>query len=143
MEYNLSENINYCREFVSSVSGLILYSHAVPSFLALVSGFYVFSKSKKSLLSGLFFAITLCFSLWSLLDYFVWFSYDKSSVLMYAWSLLPIVSAALFAGSLYFIYVFVKKEDLPFLFKVVLFILIMSFVVLSPSDINLQSYDLQ
>lgn len=143
MEYNLSENINYCREFVSSVSGLILYSHVVPSFLALVSGFYVFSKSKRSLLSGLFFAITLFFSIWSLLDYFVWFSYDRSSVLMYAWSLLPIVSAALFSGALYFIYVFIKKEDLPFVLKVVLFILIMSFIVLSPSDINLQSYDLQ
>jgi len=143
MEYNLSENISYCRDFVSSVSGLILYSHVVPSFLALISGFYVLSKSRKSLLSGLFFVITLCFSMWSLLDYFVWFSYDKSSILMYAWSLLPMVSATLFAGSLYFMYVFIKKEDLPFGFKVVLFIFIMSFVVLSPLDINLQSYDLQ
>lgn len=136
-----TQSIIYCREFVSEISSLILYSHIPTALISLIAASYLLKQDPESLLTKLFFIISICFSVWSFLDIIIWFGYNNPSIIMYSWSLIESISATLFIFSFYFIYVFMTNKDLPNFLKIILFMSILPFIVLIPTEMNLVGYD--
>ena len=96
------------------------YSHLISIFFALLLGFLVFFKAKRNILSKIFFAFTISFSLWLAGDLITWAS--NNFPLIYAsWSLLVYIEILFFILGLYFIIVFVRKSDVSIYVKLLLF----------------------
>lgn len=113
--------INTCYILTAgSIRNIAYYSHLIPVFFALLLGFLVLFKAKKSILSKIFFAFSISFSLWLIGDLIAWTS--NNYYLIYAsWSLLVYIEILFFILGLYFIIVFVKKSDITILPKLLLF----------------------
>ena len=143
MDYNILKNIEYCREIVDSFKGLLIYSHIPIAIISFILGIYVIVKDRKSLLSQLFFSITVIFALWSFLDLMIWVKYDSSSLVMYYWAPIEILSVLLFMLSIYFSHVFLVGKDFPFSSKLIFLLVISPMLVVTPTTLNLQVFDLQ
>ena len=112
MEFNFTQNVQYCKDIVDAVSGLLYYSHIPSAVVSLLIGFFVLFKSKFSLLGKILFSITLSFSLWVISSLSIWVLYYKNSVVMSAWSPIEIFDILLFILCLYFAYVFIERKIL-------------------------------
>lgn len=141
--YNLNENLEYCGEIVSDLTGLLIYSHVPVVIISLLFGFYILVKNKKSLLSNIFFYITIFFSLWSVLDLMIWLFYHNSHVLMFAWAPIEFISAILFILVLYFQIVFIKQKDVSNKYKFLALVLLIPYLVFMFTTINLVDFDIQ
>lgn len=117
----MQETINTCYILtMGSIRTIAYYSHLIPVFFALLLSFLVLFKAKKSILSKIFFAFSLSFSLWLVGDLITWTS--NNYFLIYAtWSLLVYIEILFFALGLYFVVVFVRKSDVGILPKLLLF----------------------
>lgn len=143
LDFNFSQNILYCKEFVDNLLQLLYYSHIPTAIVALFIGIYVFLRNKDTLSGKILFSISVCFFLWSFLDLAIWTNYANNSVLMFAWSLIEIFSVSLFLLCLYFIYTFVYQKDAPFLYKLIFSLLLLPVVFAASTTFNLTSYDIQ
>lgn len=143
MDFNLPQNLQYCGDIVDAVSGLLYYSH-IPSALAvLLLGLFILVKSHYSLLGKILCAISAVFSVWVILNLSIWIFYDKSSLLMAAWSLIEIFSILIFELCLYFTYVFISKKDASLWIKIIFIAPVFLLVAVSNSSFNLYGYDIQ
>jgi signal transduction histidine kinase len=140
---NITTNVEYCRNIVETISGVLYYSHIPTAVIALVTSVLIFLKNRRLLLAQILLFIGVCFSIWSTLDLFIWFNYDNSAILMFSWSLIEIFSLLLFILSLYFLYVFVYKKDVPLNKKVIAFFALLPIVLLSSTNLNITGYDAQ
>jgi signal transduction histidine kinase len=102
-----------------SIRSVAFYSHLIPVFFALALALLVFIKAKKSILSRIFLAFTIVFSLWLLGDLITWTS-DNYYLIYATWSLLVFLEVAFYLLGLYFAIVFVKKKDISFVVKLLL-----------------------
>ena len=118
--FQFLENVNTCF-LTRGDSGIIAYySHLISIFFALFLGFLVFFKARTNLLSKIFFAFSLVFSLWLIGDLVTWVS--NNYYLIYAtWSLLVYIEILFYILGLYFIIVFVRKSDVSIYVKLLLF----------------------
>lgn len=145
MNNNVVTNmVDICLPLVmDSFSGnltILYYSHIPAIIISSLFGFFVLFKGGKSLLSKIFFAISLLLTAWSVLDLFTWLSWD-SGVQMFAWSVTLIVEPIIFVASLYFVYVFIKKEDVAAKYKIIAIILILPLFVMLPTRYNLYAFN--
>lgn len=140
MDFNTPENIAVCSKIVQEASALLLYSHIPTALIALALGVFVLVKN-NSIVSRLLFYITLSFLAWCTIDLVVWFSYDNSTLLMFAWSLYGLIFTSIFITSLYFIYVFFDGKDISFKLKTILAMLCLPVIFLTPTTKNLVGYN--
>jgi len=142
MDYNVISNLEGCRIVVENVAQLLYYSHIPTAAVALLAGFFVFTKNSKSLLSRILFFITILFCIWSSLDLFIWLNYDKNTSIMFAWSFFGIVTSLMFIFSFYFMYVYIFKKDISLRGKLMLGLLLLPVIFLTPTRLNLTSFDI-
>lgn len=140
---NVIQNVEYCRNIVESVSGILYYSHIPTAIIALVTALLIYIKNRKLILAQILLLIAICFSIWSTLDLLIWFNYDNVSLLMFSWSLIEIFSVLLFVLSLYFLHVFTHKGDISVSKKLFILVLVLPVILLSSTNLNIIGYDAQ
>ena len=128
--------------FSGEVPRLLYYSHIPTAIMALVVGFYVFSKKKGSdyLAADVLLFMSVSFFVWSLVDLILWTNIGSDTI-MFFWSLINLVELLVTAATLYFAYVFLEKRDAPFANKLVVCSLITFFAVLVPSGLNITGFN--
>lgn len=143
MDFNIVDNLKYCGDIVEGVKTLLFYTHIPTAFIAFLIGLFIFIKKKDSLLSRIFFVLTVTFFAWVVCNILIWLNYAQSSYVMTAWAPIEIFSVGIFILCLYFTYVFLKKKDAPFWSKCVAAILFLPVILSVSSQWNLQYYDLR
>ena len=94
-------DINTCFETTNYYHTIALYSHLVPTALALFLSIYALIKTHFSKLSIIFFLFTSAFSLWLIGDVIIWTT--KNYFYVYAlWSWLDYVNIVFFVLGAYF-----------------------------------------
>ncbi len=126
--------------FASSQPVTLYYSHLPSIVIPLLIGILVFSNNRKDLSSKLFFVICLCFSLWSLIDLTVWTNIN-SDVVFFLWLFYGLLYAAISVLSVYFIYVFYEKKDVPWWYKFVFFLVLVPILIFTPTKYNLSGFN--
>lgn len=122
--------------YSSNIPTLFFYSHFPAIIVALLVGFLVFYKTKKSKLGFALLITSIFFSLWSIIDLVLWATND-ARVVMFAWSVQVLVEPLVYLFAFYVSYLFVKKQDLPFNFKLLLLLLYAPIIILLPTEYNL------
>jgi signal transduction histidine kinase len=118
--------------FSTDVPPLLYYTHIPSVIIALFVGLYVFLQGKKSLVNWLLLGISLSFSFWAIIDLITWTNID-SKVILFFWSLLGLCSGFIAILSVYFIYVFLEKKDIPAKIKFFFFLLLTPIFLLTPT----------
>lgn len=128
--------------FSDNVFGnLIYYSHGLAFVLALLIGLFVLWKGKNSLLNKILFFIMLSFSVWSLFDLILWAT-ERPDLVMFFWSALMIIEPLIYALSVYFLYVFIRKRDIKLRKKFLIFLPLLPIIVLLPTSLTIVGFDL-
>ncbi len=143
MNFNLVTNIEQCFMLIRDTVPLtfIYYSHIPVALVSLIMGIFIFIKSKRSLQGKILLGILLTFSLWLLADLVTWTNYDSRNIMLF-WSFFPILNTLFFILSLYLVYVFINKKDMPLIAKVILFFLLSPMIFTMPTKLNLSSFEI-
>ncbi|MCX6717393.1 MAG: ATP-binding protein [Candidatus Taylorbacteria bacterium] len=136
MEYNLVTNIQSC---YIDVPLLLYYSHVPTAIVSLVLAFFVFLKNRKLLVSKILLFIAIFFSLWSFFDIIIWISPDSRKV-MFLWSIVNLIEMLVSVFTLYFAYAFLEKKDVPLKIKIFIGTLLLPFILLIPTKLNLPQF---
>lgn len=142
MGSNFISNLESCKGFIDQNSyflGFVYYSHIPAIIIALLFGIFVFIKS-KNLPGRLLFMASIFFSLWSILDMIIWVSVDSRKI-MFIWSIVNLMEIFASSATLYFSYVFLEKKDVPFKFVAFIGSLLLIFMALIPTSLNLPGFD--
>jgi hypothetical protein len=118
----------------------IYYSHIFPALACLFLVFLVWPQDRKNPINISFLVLGIAFALWSLLDLIVWAT-GNIDLMMFLWSLLPILEIIIFAAPLYLIYFFVNKQHPPFKYLFIVFLLVLPIVLLTHTKLNLINFD--
>lgn len=143
MGYNLVTNSEYCASMVQSFlheNVILYYSHIPTAGIALLLGLIVFFKNRRDLASQLFFLMTVVFALWSLFDLILWSSPDSRKT-MFFWSMINFLETMVSALTLYFVYVFTEKKDIPVKVKILFIALFLPFLFLLPTSFNISGFN--
>lgn len=127
--------------FSDNVPPLLYYSHGIAIVSALIFGISILLMAKRILSAKLFFIITILFSLWILLDLFLWAQNNPSNV-MFFWSLIIPVEILIYLFSIYFIDVFNENKDISSKKKIFLIALFLPIIITLPTSLNLVGIDL-
>ncbi len=127
--------------FSSNVfANYIYYSHIFPAVAALVLGVFVWLRFPRSPLHITLFAVTIFFSVWSFLDLILWAT-EKTSYTMFFWSIQIYFDLLIYAGMLYFCYLFVDHEDVSLQKKILIAIPFIPIFFLAHTHYNLIGFD--
>lgn len=138
MEFNFVTNIESC---YADIPSLLYYSHIPTAIIALIFGIFVYFNNKKLLSGRILFLIVTLFSAWSLFDLILWMGHD-SRMIMFFWSVINLFEMLTSAGILYFSYSFLEKKDAPFIYKLIVGLILLPFILLIPTAYNLSGFDL-
>lgn len=128
--------------FSENVFGpLIYYSHLLPLVVSLLFAIFIFLKNPKLLATKWLLLTSALLSLWLFFDLVLWAT-EKPAYTMFFWSMMVLIEPMVYAGMLFFVYAFIKNEDLPFRTKLIIFGLLLPTVVLTPTSLALIHYDL-
>ena len=126
--------------FSPEVPALIYYSHITAVVVTLLLSFFVISRT-RTLAAKLLFAISIAFAALSILDILLWTQINVGLV-MTLWSFWLTLFILIFALSFYFLYVFIRKKDIPFSYKLGGIGLIAFVELFSITSLNLEYFDL-
>ncbi len=124
----------------STAPPFLFYSYIPIIIAALLVAFYVVWNNKKLLQARLLLVLTLSFVLWVANILVQWVA-SYHTVLFFSWQLTAIFEVSIFLSIFYFAYVFFYKQDIPFIGKIVLGMLILGVIVVTPTAFNATSYD--
>lgn len=128
--------------FDTSVAPPFLFYSYIPIIvLVLFLGFFIYFKSKKTLLSKLILWISISFSLWILNILIQWMAVHVA-VVQFAWQLTGIFEISVFLFSVYFFDAFMKKGDMSLRSKIFLLVLALPVILLTPTALNIVEFDL-
>jgi len=127
--------------FTNGVPPLLYYSHIPIALLSLLFGFFVFMNNKRALLNKILFAISILFSLWITADLIVWLN-PNSQVIMFFWSLTGGIFALIGSFCVYFVYVFIKKQDITNFQKILLSATLLPIILATATSYNLNGFDI-
>lgn len=113
--------LNTCFITTESSRTIAFYSHLVPVFFALGLSLLVFFKARKSIFSRAFLAFSSVFSLWLVGDLVTWTS-NNYHLIYAAWSTLVYLEVLFYILGLYFVFVFIRRVDISYLTKGLLFL---------------------
>lgn len=120
--FEFNSIINTCYILTNGSSRtLAFYSHLIPIFFALSLSILVYFKAAKNILSKVFLAFSIVFSFWLTADLATWVLNDYSLVYAF-WAPVDYIETAMFILGLYFVLVFVNKEDISWVKKTLLFL---------------------
>ena len=122
--------------YSSNIPTLFFYSHFPAIIVALLVGFIVFYKTNKSKVGIALLSTSILFSIWSLIDLVLWATNDPR-IVMFAWSVQVLVEPLVYLSAFYLAYIFIKKQDMPFRFKLSLVLLYSPIIVLLSTPLNL------
>lgn len=140
--FNTFENVMYCAEYVAAHQAVLLYTHIPAVFAAVVLTVVLLRRSKENRSIGYFSALTASFSIWVILDLFVWFGYAHSAVVMSAWAPMEFVSASMFLFSFLFLRSYFREELLGWRSFIAFSMPVVVLGFLAPTAIYLTHYDL-
>ncbi len=127
--------------FDLSIAPVLLYYAYIPVvIISLLLGIFIFIKDKKSLVGKLFLGISTFFSLWVFSILVAWVA-APNPLIHLSWQLLATFETPIFLLSVYFIDVFVNQRDISFKKKIALSLLYIPVLVLTPTILNITSYD--
>jgi signal transduction histidine kinase len=133
---------NFIGLFDLSIAPTLLYYSYIPiAVLSLFFGFFVFSRDVKSLLGRIFLILSFLFSLF-LVNEIVQWTAVHANIVYFSWSIAPVFQILIWVLAIYFVSVFVNKRDLSFAEKLTLSIVILPVLLLIPSDLNVQFFDI-
>mgnify|MGYP001562904664 CR=1 FL=1 len=127
--------------YSDNIPTLFFYSHIPAVLVALLVGLIVFYKSEKSKIGTSLLIVSILFSLWSVFDLIIWAT-NRPDVVLFFWSLQILFEPLVYLTCFYLIYLFVKKQDLPFKWKLLGILLYSPIVLLLASKYNLQGVNL-
>lgn len=127
--------------FSQNVPVLIYYSHFTAIITSLFLSIFVLLKTRKSLSAIILVVLSFLFSLWSVMDVLIWTQID-SKLIMFLWSFWFLFLSTIFLLSFYFLYVFIKKKDVSFFWKMLWLIVTLPVFFLLSTRFNLQNFDL-
>ncbi len=140
-DFNFLSNIEYCKEIVNDMTGLLLYSHIPATIIVLALSLYIYTHN-KSLFSKILLSIGIVFSIWTTLNVGIWLTYDKASILMALWAPIELFSVLLFILNFTFIYLFIKKTNIPRWIIIASFLALAPIIFAIPTNFDLTGYDL-
>ena len=145
MGYNFLTNIEQCHDLIAETVplGMVLYSHIPTAIVALLVGFFVFFKSPQLLSARILLGLSVSFSLWLFGSLIAWVMNYNSVLTMFAWSMLAPLNIIFFILSLYFVYVFIDKEDVSWRVKSVFALLLLPVLAIAPTSMNLSGFTLE
>lgn len=127
--------------FSADIPEMLYYSHIPTTVFALLIGLFVFSNGRKLLLNRLLLVISVCFSLWTLSNLILWTNI-RSDFLLFVWTLYVVLFSFISISCVYFIYVFLEKQDVSFLLKSVFLGLLAPVLILAPTYANLSGFNI-
>ena len=127
--------------FSSATPSILYYSHIPAIIIPLLFGFFVYFKNRNLLASKILLTLSIVFSAWSFVDLILWTN-TNSQLIMFFWSFINLLEIFVSILTLYFIYVFLEKKDVSFVFKIIVGLLLLPFLMLLYSKLNLPSFDL-
>jgi hypothetical protein len=95
---------------------LVTIAHIPTALIALALAYYLW-KNTKNLASLYLFLLTVIFGLWSYFDLLAWTG--GSRVMYFGWSMLAVLGIILTFLCYWFLYAFIKKQDVPLWQKIV------------------------
>ena len=129
----------------------LLYSHDVPSLLyyaqipasivALLLGFYIFWNGRKFLLNRLLLLIAVLFSLWTFTTLIVWAGND-GGLMAFIWPFYDLILSLIAIFCIYFIYVFLSKNDVGPRLKIIFLVLLAPILTLAPTNFNVSGFNI-
>ncbi len=124
-----------------SLPELLYYSHLSSALIAILVGLFIFFNGRRFLLNKLLFLITITFFLWVFSNLITWTNVDSGFILV-AWTSFEILSAILSILCIYFVYVFLFKEDVSFKLKIIFLLLLLPVLFFAPTYSNLTGFNL-
>ncbi|OGH88631.1 MAG: hypothetical protein A3J93_00865 [Candidatus Magasanikbacteria bacterium RIFOXYC2_FULL_42_28] len=118
----------------------VYYSHLLPLIFSVIIGFFILLKDKKSLINQALFFILAVFSFWVYADLVLWAS-EKPELIMVFWALEVLIEPLIYAGCLYFVYVFINKKDINFKNKIIIALMLLPMVLLAPTSLGVSAFD--
>lgn len=91
--------------------GLLLYAHIPTSLLALCFGLFLIAK-KRTLTTTSFFTLCFLFALWCFLSLNAWSGFLGAENMMFAWSLVDLISLLFFFFSYRFLHAYIFDADI-------------------------------
>lgn len=127
--------------FSKDLPSLLYYSHIPATAIALIVGFFVYFNGRKFLLNRLLLLISVCFSLWTLCNLISWTNIH-SSFILFTWSFFGILSSFISIFCIYFVYVFLTKEDVSLRIKTIFAALLAPVLLLAATSVSLAGFNL-
>lgn len=127
--------------FSTNIPSLVYYSHfsaiIISAFLAII----LFLKSNRSLPVKILLSLIIPFIGWVFLDSVFWAS-NRSDVIMFVWSLQILLEPLTYLAGIYLVYVLIKKRDLNFKYKIILFACYAPLIILTPTKYFLPAFNI-
>ncbi|MCA9357132.1 HAMP domain-containing histidine kinase [Candidatus Nomurabacteria bacterium] len=127
--------------FTYDLPGLLYYSHIPTTIVALLVGFFVFLNARHLLLNRLLLLIAVCFSSYTFISLIAWTNVH-GDLILFLWPLFGILQAFISIFSIYFIYVFLTKEDVKNKIKLVFIALLTPVLLLAHTDLNVSGFNI-
>lgn len=127
--------------FSKAVPELLYYAQIPATIIALLLSFYVFWNGKKFLLNRLLFLIAILFSLWIFATLIVWAGND-GGLMAFIWPFYNLILSFIAIFCIYFIYVFLTKNDVRFRLKIIFLVLLAPILILAPTNFNISGFDI-
>lgn len=125
----------------SIAPSLLFYAYIPIIVISLLLGVYVLIKDTYSLRSKLLFIVSIVFALLLVNEILLWIAAPVSLV-EFGWQLEPLFRILVAVLTIYFVYVFIYKRDLPFVQKLVLGAFVACVALLSSTTANIAFFDL-
>lgn len=120
---------------------LIYYSHLLPLTASLILGIFLFIKTGKQFVTKILFITILLLSAWLFGDLVIWAT-NMPSVTMYVWSLTIMLEPMIYAGILYFIYLFIDEMDISFSKKLAIVLLLLPTIIFTSTKFAILGYNI-
>lgn len=138
-----------CSDISSTIWGIfdftiapnfLFYAYIPIGIISLILGTIVLAKEKFSLRARLLFSLSLIFLLLLANEILQWIAAPVPLVL-FGWELVPLFRILVALCTLYFVYVFIYKKDMPFIQKLPLVFSLLLVAFLLPTTLNIQFFD--
>lgn len=126
-----------------SIAPLLLYYAYLPiiGISLLLGGLVLVNKSKFQLPNKIFFSFVLIYSLYLINEIIQWIAVP-AGIVHFSWELIAIFFALIPLVLFYFTYTFIYQKDLSLSFKILLLILLLPVLLLLPSTLNTEYFDI-
>lgn len=119
---------------------LLYYSYIPIIFIVLFFGLFILFKDRFSILSKILFLISSSFIFWNVNEIVQWTSIHNE-IIFFSWQLVAVFQFLIFLFAWYFVEVFIKRTDIPFLQKIIFALSFLPVFFLLSTRFNISSYD--